>query len=347
MHGVSTSRSSRSSRAGSACHRLGLRQREHARSRSPPWSTPPMPRPRAASPAEDVADLVAGARRRRLGRRPRARPTSTSTTPSRPRSARRSAGPTAGSRVLYGFVNHELTTTYLGSSTGLRLRHVQPTGHYACTGKTADLRAERLGRAAPPATSRDVDALAAGGRGRDPARLGRAPGRPARRPLRHDPAAVAVADLMIDAYWSAGARVAHEGQSVYSRRGGGTRIGERIARPGRRPVLRPGVRRARVRPVRRRRAPPTTPSRSSTTACRSPAPTGSPTARWPPCCRPGTRAAMTGQPVTPMIDNLVLEVDGASGSDRRPGRRHRAGPAARPASGTSARSTRRPCCSPA
>ena len=46
----------------------------------------------------------------------------------------------AGGRVLYGFVNHGVTTTYLGSSTGLRLRHVQPTGHYGCTGKTADRR---------------------------------------------------------------------------------------------------------------------------------------------------------------------------------------------------------------
>ncbi len=36
---------------------------------------------------------------------------------------------------------------------------------------------------------------------------------------------------MIDVYWSAGARVAHEGQSVYSRPGGGTRIGERIVNP--------------------------------------------------------------------------------------------------------------------
>ena len=42
----------------------------------------------------------------------------------------------------------------------------------------------------------------------------------------------AVADLMIDAYWYAGARVAHEGQSVYSSRTEGTRIGETIARPG-------------------------------------------------------------------------------------------------------------------
>ena len=37
---------------------------------------------------------------------------------------------------------------------------------------------------------------------------------------------------MIDAYWYAGARDAHEGQSVYSKRGGGTRIGERIVREG-------------------------------------------------------------------------------------------------------------------
>ena len=36
-------------------------------------------------------------------------------------------------RILYGFVDHGVVTTYLGSSRGLRLRHVQPTGHYACT----------------------------------------------------------------------------------------------------------------------------------------------------------------------------------------------------------------------
>src|SRR5690348_7875344 len=30
-----------------------------------------------------------------------------------------------GQRLLYGYVEHDITTTYLGSSTGLRLRHVQ------------------------------------------------------------------------------------------------------------------------------------------------------------------------------------------------------------------------------
>ena len=34
----------------------------------------------------------------------------------------------AGGRILYGFVEHQFETTYLGSSTGLRRRHVQPSG---------------------------------------------------------------------------------------------------------------------------------------------------------------------------------------------------------------------------
>jgi predicted Zn-dependent protease len=33
-----------------------------------------------------------------------------------------------GGRLLYGFARHEMTTTYLATSTGLRLRHDQPTG---------------------------------------------------------------------------------------------------------------------------------------------------------------------------------------------------------------------------
>src|SRR5262249_4056236 len=34
----------------------------------------------------------------------------------------------SGGRKLYGFAEHGLTSTFLGSSTGLRLRHDQPTG---------------------------------------------------------------------------------------------------------------------------------------------------------------------------------------------------------------------------
>jgi hypothetical protein len=38
---------------------------------------------------------------------------------------------------LYGFASHDVTTTWLGSSTGLRLRHVQPTGYVELTGKSS------------------------------------------------------------------------------------------------------------------------------------------------------------------------------------------------------------------
>lgn len=219
---------------------------------------------------------------------------------------------TAAGRVLYGFVNHEVTTTYLGSTSGLRLRHVQPTGHYGCTGKSADLtRSAWVGGATRDFT--DVDALAV-----DAAleqRLGWAERQVALPAGRYDTILppTAVADLMIDAYWYAGARVAWEGQSVYSRRGAGTRIGERIARPGVGLFSDPAYPALEC-------APFTVASRSGNES--SVFDNGLPLERtdW---IRDGeltallqTRhsATMTGQPVTPAIDNLVLGVDGASGS---------------------------------
>ena len=213
------------------------------------------------------------------------------------------------SRVLYGFVNHEVSTSYLGSSTGLRLRHVQPTGHYGCTGKTVDLSTSAwVGGATRD--FRDVDArqMAA-----DVAtRLGWGRRRVDLPAGRYDTVLppTAVADLMIEAYWSAGARVAHEGQSVYSRPGGGTRIGEKLVRDG--VTLfsdpdHPGL----------QAAPFVADSYSSNTS--SVYDNGLPLERteW---IADGTlaaliqtrhTAAMTGQPVTPAIDNLVLDVGGA------------------------------------
>ena len=40
--------------------------------------------------------------------------------------------------LLFGFAEHMMRTTYLGSSTGLRLRHDQPTGRVELNGKTPD-----------------------------------------------------------------------------------------------------------------------------------------------------------------------------------------------------------------
>ena len=218
----------------------------------------------------------------------------------------------AAGRILYGFVNHEMTTTYLGSTSGLRLRHVQPTGHYGCTAKnTALTNSAWVGGATRDFT--DVDALAMDA---DVAtRLAWGERRVDLPAGRYDTILPpsAVADLMIDAYWYAGARDAHDGQSVYSRRGGGTRIGERITAPGVHlysDPTHPGL----------ECAPFALASSSSNDT--SVFDNGLPLGRtdW---LRDGeltsllqTRhsAALTGQPVTPMVDNLVLEVDGATQS---------------------------------
>ena len=187
-------------------------------------------------------------RRRRLGRRRRCRPTSTSSTRSRRRSARRSAGPAAAAGCSTGS----------STTTSPRRTSAPPPG---CGCATCSPPATTAAPARPPTWRSsawvggatrdfaDVDALAM------EAELAQRLGWGARRvdlPAgRYDTILPpsAVADLMIDAYWYAGARDAHDGQSVYSRRGGGTRIGERIVRAGRQPLLRPGVPRAGVRAV--------------------------------------------------------------------------------------------------
>ncbi len=212
-------------------------------------------------------------------------------------------------RVLYGFVNHEMATTYLGSSTGLRLRHVQPTGHYGCTGKTADLTTSAwVGGATRDFRDVDAHAMAA----QVATRLGWA-GRRVELPAgRYDTVLppTAVADLMIDAYWSAGARVAHEGQSVYSHHGGGTRIGEQIVRQGVHLFSDPAHQGLQS-------APFVAASYSSNTS--SVYDNGLPLARtdWiadgilTALVQTRHTARMTGQPVTPAIDNLVLDVGGS------------------------------------
>jgi predicted Zn-dependent protease len=221
---------------------------------------------------------------------------------------------TAEDRLLYGFVNHELVTTYLGSSRGLRLRHAQPTGHYACTGKDLSLsRSAWVGGATRD--FRDVDATAMAEQVKE--RLGWAQRQIDLPAGRYDTILPpsSVADLMIDAYWGAGARVAHEGESVYSRVGGGTRIGELIVPRGVHLYSDPDLTGLESAPFNVAGVSDNTESVFDN---------GLPLTRteW---IADGTlaallqtrhSAAMTGQPVTPMIDNIVLEVDGAQGSEQ-------------------------------
>ncbi|MGW2083583.1 metallopeptidase TldD-related protein [Streptomyces sp. NPDC001880] len=134
----------------------------------------------------------------------------------------------SGGRELYGFAHHELTTTYLGTSTGLRLRHDQPTGTLELNAKSPDrTRSSWAGRA-----TRDFKDV-------DPAELDAELAQRLRWAERRIelPAGryetllppTAVADLLIYQLWSSAARDAAEGRTVFSKPGGGTRIGERLS----------------------------------------------------------------------------------------------------------------------
>jgi predicted Zn-dependent protease len=215
-------------------------------------------------------------------------------------------------RILYGFVDHDVTTTYLASTTGVRLRHAQPTGHWGCTAKTEDLTSSAwVGGATRD--FRDVDAAAM-----DQAleqRLGWSRRRVDLPAGRYDTVLppTAVADLMIYAYWVAAARTAHDGQSVYAKPGGGTRIGERLSRHPVQVFSDPAYDALQAIPFL---------AVTSSDETASVFDNGLVLDRtdW---IRDGelnalvqTRetAALTEQPVTPQIDNLVVQVDGAGGS---------------------------------
>ncbi|MFH8611387.1 metallopeptidase TldD-related protein [Streptomyces sp. NPDC018029] len=133
----------------------------------------------------------------------------------------------AGGRELYGFANHELVSSYLGTSTGLRLRHDQPNGTLELNAKSPDrTKSAWAGRATRDFKDVDPAALDAELAQRlDWAR--RRVDLPAGRYETLLPP-TAVADLLIYQYWSSSARDAAEGRTVFSKPGGATRLGERV-----------------------------------------------------------------------------------------------------------------------
>ncbi|PRY41223.1 putative Zn-dependent protease [Geodermatophilus tzadiensis] len=130
--------------------------------------------------------------------------------------------------LLFGYAEHSLTTTYLGTSTGLRLRHDQPSGRVELNGKSTDFsRSVWAGVGTRDFRDVSVPDLAA-----DVERkLGWSQRRvdlPAGRYETLLPPS-AVSDLMLYAYWTMEARDADEGRNVFARTGGGNRIGDRLA----------------------------------------------------------------------------------------------------------------------
>ncbi|WP_049580084.1 metallopeptidase TldD-related protein [Streptomyces sp. SBT349] len=134
----------------------------------------------------------------------------------------------AEGRELFGFASHEVVSTYLGTSTGLRLRHDQPTGHVEVNAKSPD-RTRSAYVSVPTDDFTDVDPAALDA---ELATRLRWAERRVELPAGRYEALLpptSVADLVTYLYWNADARDAHEGRTVFSRPGGGTRVGERLA----------------------------------------------------------------------------------------------------------------------
>jgi predicted Zn-dependent protease len=175
---------------------------------------------RAAGPARDAAPLVTGHAAEPTWDKPAAQTDITVFD--------RLTGALAegflGSDVLYGFASHQLHTTWLASSTGLRRRFVQPTG-------SVEVNAKRDGSSAwggvgtRDFTDVDIPAILDDlstrlGWGQRQVEL------PAGRYETILPPSAA-ADLMIYLAWTMEGRGAQEGHTALSR-AGGTRVGERL-----------------------------------------------------------------------------------------------------------------------
>jgi predicted Zn-dependent protease len=129
--------------------------------------------------------------------------------------------------LVSGYAEQQVNTVYLALSTGLLLRHVQPTAVVDLVAARSDGSAWAWAGAGS-ASLRDVDCASLGAQ--LDAQLGWATRTAKLRPGTYEvlltPACVA--DLMLHVYGAAGATEAIRGQSVFSRPCGGTRLGERL-----------------------------------------------------------------------------------------------------------------------
>lgn len=122
---------------------------------------------------------------------------------------------------LHGYAEHEVRTTLLGTTTGLRLRHMQPTALVDLTVRTAN-GSSWAGVEVDTPAELDLPGLVASLEQRlawGARRLGLVPGR---YEVLLPPSCTA--DLMRQLYWSAGARDAEDGRSAFA-----GRLGSRLS----------------------------------------------------------------------------------------------------------------------
>ena len=131
----------------------------------------------------------------------------------------------------FGFASHSVTTTWLGSSTGLRRRHAQPRGYVELTAKND----RRGGSSWVGQHTRDWTDVSVPAHDTELRRrlswTERFVELPAGRYETILPPS-AVADLLVYAHWTASGRSAAEGRTVFSKPGGQTRVGEVLAPQG-------------------------------------------------------------------------------------------------------------------
>ncbi|HLK45625.1 MAG TPA: metallopeptidase TldD-related protein [Acidimicrobiales bacterium] len=134
----------------------------------------------------------------------------------------------AANRVLAGFATHEVETTHVGTSEGLRRRHVQPTGSLEVVARTADgtgsawasVGTADFADVTTEALEAELDRRLAWGARRVEVPAGR-------HAVVLPPSAVA--DLMVYLWTALGGQDAEDGHTVFSRPGGGTRVGDELS----------------------------------------------------------------------------------------------------------------------
>ena len=130
-----------------------------------------------------------------------------------------------GPDQLYGFARHEVETTFLATSNGLRRRYTQPTGSVEINGKR-DGASAWVGFSTPDFDDVPTDSMLE----RLSTRLSwarRTVELPAGRYETILPPST-VADMMIYLWWTMDGRGAEEGRTALSAPGGGTRVGEKL-----------------------------------------------------------------------------------------------------------------------
>jgi len=134
----------------------------------------------------------------------------------------------AAGHVLAGFASHRVETLYLGSSTGIRRRHVQPTGSMELVGRAPDgPRSTWVAQGTPDFADVDLEAMHV----RVEQRLEWARRRVELGPGRYETILPpdAVADLVIPLWEAMSGRDAEDGRNAFSAPGGGTVVGRRLS----------------------------------------------------------------------------------------------------------------------